>query len=111
MKYHRERHINGKSFQCSVCNKRYSFKEYLVKHMKIHAGVDRKKFQCEFCDKRLTNAQSLQQHRRIHTREFPYKCDPCNYAAASRPQLMRHRESAAHMNKINESLDVQRQNA
>lgn len=68
-------------------------------------------FQCEYCDKLVTNAQSLQIHRRKHTGELPYKCEPCNYAAASRTQLMTHSKSMAHMNKLNESLDSQRQNA
>lgn len=77
--------------------------------MPVHAA-DRKMWQCEFCDRRVTNPQSLQIHRRKHTGELPYKCDPCNYAAASRTQLMQHRKSMAHMSKINESLDLQLEN-
>lgn len=79
--------------------------------MQMHTGASRKMFQCEYCDKRVTNSQSLQIHRRKHTGELPYKCEPCNYAAASRTQLMQHRKSIAHMNKLNESIDLQRQNA
>lgn len=78
--------------------------------MQIHSDR-RKMFQCEYCDKLVTNAQSLQIHRRKHTGELPYKCDPCNYAAASRTQLMTHRKSIAHMNKLNETLDLQIVNA
>lgn len=97
-----ERHTKEKSVQCTVCFKKYNHKQYLIKHMRIHDSANRKMFQCEFCDKVVTNTQSLQIHRRKHTGEKPYSCEPCSYAAPSRSQLMRHRESIAHMNKMNE---------
>ncbi|CAI2359485.1 unnamed protein product [Moneuplotes crassus] len=83
----------SKQFVCSHpdCDKEYSTKFALKRHMIIHAGT--KKFACRFCSKKFSLEQYKKEHEYIHTNETPYVCgiDGCTQAFRQRAKLCLHR--------------------
>merc|ERR1719187_699944 len=68
-------HTGEKPYQCSVCEKRFSIKNSLNKHMRIHTGE--KPYHCSICEKRFSQNKYLINHMRTHTGEKPYQCSIC----------------------------------
>lgn len=81
------------SFVCTHhrCNKEYSTKFALKRHMVTHSG--KKQFQCRFCDKKFALEQYCKEHEYIHTNEAPYICgiDGCTERFRQRAKLCLHR--------------------
>ncbi|KAL6490251.1 hypothetical protein MHYP_G00005960 [Metynnis hypsauchen] len=77
-----------KEFCCTLCNKKFSTKLTMRRHMGIHQGD--KPFECPHCHYCTRLKASLIQHLRIHTGEKPYKCPQCSYASIDRSSLRRH---------------------
>ena len=62
--------IEEKPFLCCVCNKGFTLRTSLSRHMRIHEGE--KPHECTFCSKRFLYGNGLKRHLRIHTGEKPY---------------------------------------
>lgn len=77
-----------KEFCCNLCDKKFSTKLTMRRHMGIHQGD--KPFKCPHCHYCTRLKASLIQHLRIHTGEKPYKCLQCSYASIDRSSLRRH---------------------
>ncbi|KAK1172399.1 zinc finger protein 883 isoform X1 [Acipenser oxyrinchus oxyrinchus] len=84
-----------KGFSCNLCNRKFSSKLALQRHMGIHSGL--KQFECQDCEYKTRLKASLIQHRRIHTGEKPFKCNQCPYASIDASSLRRH--SRTHTNE------------
>ncbi|MBN3325533.1 ZFP26 protein, partial [Atractosteus spatula] len=84
----REKKRMRKEFCCSLCDRKFSSKLALRRHMGIHSGV--KPFECEDCQYKTRLKASLIQHMRIHTGEKPFKCSQCSYASIDASSLRRH---------------------
>lgn len=57
--------MERKSLQCTVCNKTFTEKSNLTRHLKIHA-VAREVFTCDVCGKSLATKASLDSHKQQH---------------------------------------------
>ena len=68
-------HNGKKGFQCLVCEKQFSQKGHLKRHMLIHTKV--KAHECDICKKKFSVKSSLVRHFRIHLGEKPYGCAKC----------------------------------
>lgn len=66
MKIHFRIHTNEKRFVCELCNKRFSEKCTLNKHLVRHAGE--KSFICATCGKGFCDKSGLTTHLITHTR-------------------------------------------
>ncbi|XP_016401214.1 zinc finger protein 667-like [Sinocyclocheilus rhinocerous] len=77
-----------KEFCCNLCDKKFSTKMTMRRHMVIHQGD--KPFKCPHCHYCARLKASLIQHLRVHTGEKPYKCLQCYYASIDRSSLRRH---------------------
>lgn len=77
-----------KDFCCTLCDKKFSTKLTMRRHMDIHQGE--KPFKCPACNYSTRLKASLIQHMRVHTGEKPYKCPQCSYASIDRSSLRRH---------------------
>ncbi|KAA0719342.1 hypothetical protein E1301_Tti006567 [Triplophysa tibetana] len=77
-----------REFCCNLCDKKFSTKLTMRRHMGIHQGE--KPFKCPHCHYCTRLKASLIQHLRVHTGEKPYKCSQCSYASIDRSSLRRH---------------------
>ncbi|XP_043112736.1 zinc finger protein 600 isoform X2 [Puntigrus tetrazona] len=80
--------VGRKEFCCNLCDKKFSTKMTMRRHMGIHQGD--KPFKCPHCHYCARLKASLIQHLRVHTGEKPYKCSQCSYASIDRSSLRRH---------------------
>ena len=63
------------SYDCSLCEKKFSKEANLTTHLRIHYGD--KPFECVVCGKQYTTKSSMVAHLRSHTGEKPYECSVC----------------------------------
>lgn len=58
------KHTREKPFKCNFCEKRFTMKDDLTKHIRIHTGE--KPYQCPVCLKRFTQKGTLNTHMDVH---------------------------------------------
>ena len=87
-RHFRSQHTGEKNFLCDVCNKSFTDSSNLKRHQYKHGGE--KPFSCSFCDKQFTSNWNLQRHERTHTKEKPFECHQCKKAFAAKCNLNTH---------------------
>ena len=61
LKLHQKTHTAEKVFNCEICGKSFSRKDYLKTHMITHTGE--KPFECEVCGKSFSLKHDLKEHK------------------------------------------------
>ena len=76
--------------KCNLCNKLFSNKSSLTKHIKsVHEKI---KFKCEICDKELLRKDDLQRHKKtVHWRSSEFKCVVCERKFSRKDHLLIHK--------------------
>ena len=74
---------------CDVCGQSFYFENQLIQHSRRH---EERKFKCTFpgCHWKFVFKNELTYHLRSHSKEKPYLCDLCGYAASTKMRLQRH---------------------
>ena len=61
-------HTKVKAYECDICKMKFSQKESLVSHFKIHLGE--KRYGCAECGKQYTASSNRNKHIRIYHKEL-----------------------------------------
>ncbi|XP_011685085.1 PREDICTED: zinc finger protein 525-like [Wasmannia auropunctata] len=80
-----------KKFVCDQCEKCFSIKADLDRHILTHLPVKARKYQCNICQKKFTQNSHLTEHKRIHSGVRPYKCEVCSLSFRFSKSMKRHR--------------------
>lgn len=89
---------NKNKFKCDLCNRLFSRKTHLKRHMTIH--TDERAYVCTAtgCDKKFRRLDHLQNHLSRHAQLRPYICSHCQNTFARLDHLRNHME-ARHTEK------------
>ena len=88
-----------KIFTCNLCNKEFSRKQNLQRHLKKkypcvkkEGGVEKEEFKCEFCNKSYKYNFTLKRHLKTCKvkQEMRFKCDFCKSGFTNDFSLKRH---------------------
>ena len=76
--------------KCDICNKLFSNKSSLTKHIKsVHEKI---KFKCEICDKEFSQEDNLQRHKKaVHSKNIEFKCVVCERKFSRKDNLLAHK--------------------
>lgn len=89
-------HEEEKSFQCSSCGKRFSSKNSLKLHLRVHTGE--KPYECQYCSWKFHKKGQLVVHIYRHTGERPYVCDICGRGFKQKGDMRKHK--AGHVMQL-----------
>ncbi len=88
----------GKSHMCQVCEKAFTFKGDLSRHISIHTGSNLKP--CPICKKHLTK-KKLAAHMKTHdsNRKREFLCNLCDKSFFCKDGLRQHEKTHSDVNK------------
>ncbi|KAK2148705.1 hypothetical protein LSH36_486g00029 [Paralvinella palmiformis] len=75
---------NG-TFQCTLCNKQFGYKNGLIRHVRL-THVGEKPYQCNICNRRFGYKHILMEHQNLHFGNRPYACTMCDKRFAARSE-------------------------
>lgn len=83
--------LANKNLQCDICEKIFSCRKHLARHMRLHADQN-VKMTCEICGKVFIYKWSLKVHMRIHANFKEYSCE-CGKQFNRRDKMLEHRKT------------------
>lgn len=83
----RKRRTDIVGLECTECNKQYTSRKGLLRHIQVHEG---KKFLCDICPKKFYRREHLKLHVAKHNMVKPYKCHRCTKRFIKEDQLIAH---------------------
>lgn len=98
----RKRRTDIVGLECTECNKRYTSRKGLLRHIQVHEG---KKYLCDICPKKFYRREHLKIHVAKHNMIKPYKCDRCTKRFAKEDQLTNHLSKHDRNFKKNKETD------
>ncbi|XP_055953216.1 uncharacterized protein LOC129988948 isoform X2 [Argiope bruennichi] len=89
IKRHSIRHIEN-GVVCDICGKHYKDHYILKMHIKMVHMPAEVMFTCEICEKKFTRKAHLKRHLRIHAPHRPFKCPFCSYRGCEKSDITKH---------------------
>jgi len=77
-----------KPYKCSNCEKSYTARSALMRHMRNHTGV--RPYKCSVCDATFTQDVVLINHMRTHSGEKNFQCDVCGMRFGTKYFMLHH---------------------
>ena len=75
MRVHVSSCLDSRSFQCTICEKRFNSRTALNSHAKVHETA--MTYTCEYCGKAFKRLGGMKNHMAIHLNEKRFKCIVC----------------------------------
>ena len=87
------KNINVKQTKCLICNKIYSNRSEMKRHVKsVHEA--KKPHKCPICGYSCSKRSNLTRHvKSVHEGKKPHKCSICDYRCSIKPTLKVHVET------------------
>ncbi|XP_012284886.1 zinc finger protein 91 [Orussus abietinus] len=98
----RKRRTDIVGLECTECNKRYTSRKGLLRHIQVHEG---KKYLCDICPKKFYRREHLKIHVAKHNMIKPYKCNRCTKRFIKEEQLTNHLSKHDRTFKKNKETD------
>ena len=77
-------------YKCNLCNKHFSEKNNMERHLVTHLGL--KNYKCEICSKTFSQKSNLETHKlTVHMRQKRHPCDVCGQQFTQKFNLQRHK--------------------
>ncbi|KAI8427128.1 hypothetical protein MSG28_014749 [Choristoneura fumiferana] len=99
---HMKLHMGKRTYKCNICDQFFFKKRYLARHVKETHGE--KSFSCDLCEAQFARRSNLIVHKRAHTGEKPFSCDICKLQFKVKSVLDAHRRT--HTNEKPFACDV-----
>ncbi|XP_059166520.1 zinc finger protein ZFP2-like [Physella acuta] len=90
---HQMTHTGLRPHECDVCHKKYSRKDHLLEHKKIHSGSPLSLHECDVCHKKYANKSGLCFHKKSHSGLRPHECDVCHKNYTRKDELLEHKKT------------------
>ncbi|XP_072766934.1 uncharacterized protein [Anoplolepis gracilipes] len=98
----RKRRTDIVGLECTECNKQYTSRKGLLRHIQVHEG---KKYLCDICPKKFYRREHLKIHVAKHNMIKPYKCTRCTKRFIKEEQLNNHLSKHDRVFKKNKETD------
>lgn len=98
----RKRRTDIVGLECTECNKQYTSRKGLLRHIQVHEG---KKYLCDICPKKFYRREHLKIHVAKHNMIKPYKCTRCTKRFIKEEQLNNHLPKHDRTFKKNKETD------
>ncbi|XP_033220205.1 zinc finger protein 91-like isoform X2 [Belonocnema kinseyi] len=98
----RKRRTDIVGLECTECNKQYTSRKGLLRHIQVHEG---KKYLCDICPKKFYRREHLKIHVAKHNMIKPYKCNRCTKRFIKEEQLTNHLSKHDRTFKKNKETD------
>lgn len=98
----RKRRTDIVGLECTECNKQYTSRKGLLRHIQVHEG---KKYLCDICPKKFYRREHLKIHVAKHNMIKPYKCTRCTKRFIKEEQLNNHLSKHDRTFKKNKETD------
>ncbi|XP_063983882.1 zinc finger protein 93-like [Diachasmimorpha longicaudata] len=88
---HVQKHKNG-GFYCDYCQRKFSTKGHVRRHLVCHLPPEDWKYECEICHQRFQRKSHLDTHAKKHNDTRPYQCDMCDARFLKDKFLLQHKK-------------------
>ena len=80
----------NRKWKCPFCERRYTKKGNMTRHIDHIHETSGEKHACEKCGVMFRQRSALKRHQLTHTKEKKYECGECSFATHWRQNLQRH---------------------
>lgn len=92
------------NLECTICGLKFSTKEEIIFHLKVHAGSrtvkteQDRKYRCDWCNRSFFTGKDVRRHMVVHTGKRDFLCQYCPQRFGRKDHLVRHIKKSHNSN-------------